>query len=146
MIRLTWRSSATRFGGQDAAERAADLAQSNPLIPVLLLPVTHSDELALTAFRLGFDRIYQTLLRKPTRSRRSSDCALERRQRLEDYARLLANRDTKSLQKKIGGLEVIARIGRKVTSVLDLDGVLTNIVDAAVDMSGAEEGSLLIAG
>jgi two-component system NtrC family sensor kinase len=70
--------------------------------------------------------------------------ALERRQRLEDYTRLLANRDTKSLQKKIGGLETIVRIGRKVTSVLDLDGVLTNIVDAAVDMSGAEEGSLLL--
>ena len=112
-------------------------------MPVLLLPVTHSDELALTAFRMGFAGYI-----KP--SAQTSEVmeiirqALERRQRLEDYARLLANRDTKSLQKKIGGLEMIVRIGRKVTSVLDLDGVLTNIVDAAVDMSGAEEGSLLL--
>jgi PAS domain S-box-containing protein len=132
-----------KFGGQDSLQPAADLAQSNPFMPVLLFPIKHSDELAMTAFRLGFGGYI-----KP--SAQTSEVieiirlALDRRQRLEDYARLLVNRDTKSLQKKIGGLETIVRIGRKVTSVLDLDGVLTNIVDAAVDMSGAEEGSLLL--
>ncbi len=132
-----------KFGGQDFMQVGADLAQSNPLIPVLLLPATHSDELALTAFRLGF----AGYIKPSAQTNEVMEIirqVLERRQRLEDYARLLANRDTKSLQKKIGGLETIVRIGRKVTSVLDLDGVLTNIVDAAVDMSGAEEGSLLL--
>jgi two-component system, OmpR family, phosphate regulon sensor histidine kinase PhoR len=132
-----------KIGSQDFMQAAADLAQNNPLIPVLLLPVTHSDELALTAFRLGFAG-YIRPSAQTSEVREIIRQVLERRQRLEDYARLLANRDTKSLQKKIGGLETIVRIGRKVTSVLDLDGVLANIVDAAVDMSGAEEGSLLL--
>ncbi len=132
-----------QFGGQDLLQVAADLAQNNPLIPVLLLPEAHSDELALAAFRMGFAGYLKPSL-QTSEIMETLRLALERRQRLEDYTRLLANRDTKSLQKKIGGLETIVRIGRKVTSVLDLDGVLTNIVDAAVDMSGAEEGSLLL--
>jgi len=132
-----------QFGGQDSLQVAADLAQKNPLIPVLLLPEAHSDELALAAFRMGFAGYLKPSL-QTSEIMETLRLALERRQRLEDYTRLLANRDTKSLQKKIGGLETIVRIGRKVTSVLDLDGVLTNIVDAAVDMSGAEEGSLLL--
>jgi two-component system NtrC family sensor kinase len=131
------------FRGQDPLQVATDLARSNPLIPILLLPETHSDELALAAFRLGFAGYI-----KPTSQiseiMETIHLALERRQQWEDYARLLASRDIKSLQKKIGGLETIVRIGSKVTSVLDLDGVLTNIVDAAVDISGAEEGSLLL--
>ena len=132
-----------QFGGQDLLQVAADLAQNNPLIPVFLLPEAHSDELALAAFRMGFAGYLKPPL-QTSEIMETLRLALERRQRLEDYTRLLANRDTKSLQKKIGGLETIVRIGRKVTSVLDLDGVLTNIVDAAVDMSGAEEGSLLL--
>jgi len=132
-----------QFGGQDLLQVAADLAQNNPLIPVFLLPEAHSDELALAAFRMGFAGYLKPSL-QTSEIMETLRLALERRQRLEDYTRLLANRDTKSLQKKIGGLETIVRIGRKVTSVLDLDGVLTNIVDAAVDMSGAEEGSLLL--
>jgi two-component system NtrC family sensor kinase len=132
-----------KFQGHDSLKSAAELAQSNPLIPVLLLPDTHTEEIALAAFRQGFAGYIKPSL-TASEIMETIQLALERRQRWEDYARLLANRDTKSLQKKIGGLETIVRIGRKVTSVLDLDGVLTNIVDAAVDMSGAEEGSLLL--
>lgn len=132
-----------KIGEKDVLEMAANLAKTNPLIPVLLLPGTHSEELTRTAFRLGFAGYIRPSL-IGSEIKETIRLALERRQRLEDYARLLASRNTKSLQKKISGLETIVRIGRKVTSVLDLDGVLTNIVDAAVDMSGAEEGSLLL--
>jgi len=41
-------------------------------------------------------------------------------------------------------LETIARIGRTVTAMLDLDEVLTTVVDAAVRLTEAEEGSLLL--
>ena len=132
-----------KINGGDALESAALLAQNNPLIPVLLLPENHSDKLALTAFQQGLAG-YIPPSADANKVNELVQTALQRRQRMENYARLMVNRDTKSLQTKIGGLETIVRIGRKVTSVLDLDGVLKNIVDAAVDMSGSDEGSLLL--
>ncbi|HZD57677.1 MAG TPA: ATP-binding protein [Anaerolineales bacterium] len=41
-------------------------------------------------------------------------------------------------------LETLGAIGRTITASLDLDKVLTMVVDAAVDLTGAEEGSLLL--
>lgn len=41
-------------------------------------------------------------------------------------------------------LETLGAIGRTITASLDLDRVLTMVVDAAVDLTGAEEGSLLL--
>ncbi len=127
----------------DALNSATKLAEGNPLLPVLLFPEQHSEELALTALRLGMAGYIKPSADAGEVSE-TIQTALERRQRWEEHARLMANRNTKSLQQKIGGLETIVRIGRKVTSVLDLDGVLKNIVDASVDMSGADEGSLLL--
>ena len=127
----------------NALDFATKLAEGNPLLPVLLFPEQHSEELALTALRLGLAG-YIKPSADTSEVSESIQIALDRRRLLEDHARLMANRNTKSLQQKIGGLETIVRIGRKVTSVLDLDGVLTNIVDASVDMSGADEGSLLL--
>ena len=46
--------------------------------------------------------------------------------------------------KALNRLEIIEQIGRKVTSILDLDEVLAAIVDAAVDLSEAKKGSLLL--
>jgi two-component system NtrC family sensor kinase len=41
-------------------------------------------------------------------------------------------------------LETLQRLGNTITSSLDLDSVLTAIVDAAVELTGAEEGSLML--
>lgn len=49
-----------------------------------------------------------------------------------------------SLQQRISELEILARLGRSITASLDLDSVLTSIVEAAVELTGAEEGSLLL--
>jgi two-component system NtrC family sensor kinase len=51
---------------------------------------------------------------------------------------------TISLEEQLAGLEALGRIGRKVTASLDLDHVLTAVVDAAVELTGAEEGSILL--
>jgi len=55
-----------------------------------------------------------------------------------------AKRNTKTLEMRVAGLETLTRVGRSVTSLLDLDGVLKAVVDAAVELTGAEEGSLLL--
>ena len=83
-----------KLEGRDFLETAASLAQSNLLIPFLLLPGTHSEELTLAALRLGFAGYIKPSL-QASEMIESIQLALERRQRWEDYARLLANRDTK---------------------------------------------------
>ncbi|MCJ7660102.1 MAG: GAF domain-containing protein [Anaerolineales bacterium] len=46
-----------------------------------------------------------------------------------------------AIQQDVG---VLGRVGRSLTSVLDLDKVLKRIVEAAVKLTGAEEGSVLL--
>jgi len=48
------------------------------------------------------------------------------------------------LERRVSELEALSRIGRTVTSVLDLDRVLTTVVEESVRLTGAEEGSLLL--
>lgn len=49
-----------------------------------------------------------------------------------------------NLRQRLDLLESIQQVGYSLTSSLDLDDVLTNVIDAAIDATGAEEGSLLI--
>ena len=53
-------------------------------------------------------------------------------------------RTTDRLRQRVDELETLAQIGRTVTANLDLDQVLAAIVDAAVELTGAEEGTLLL--
>lgn len=57
---------------------------------------------------------------------------------------LNARRSTTNLEHKVDEQETLARPGKTVTSSLDLEGVLTAIVDSAVELTSAEEGSLLL--
>ncbi|MFP3853963.1 MAG: ATP-binding protein, partial [Anaerolineales bacterium] len=51
---------------------------------------------------------------------------------------------TARLSRRLEELETLAGIGRTVTAMLEVDEVLTAVVDAAVRLTGAEEGSLLL--
>jgi len=53
-------------------------------------------------------------------------------------------RITTSLQRKVSELETLARLGRTITSTLDPDKVLSAVVEAAVELTDAEEGSLFL--
>jgi two-component system NtrC family sensor kinase len=48
------------------------------------------------------------------------------------------------LEKRVHELEALAHSARTVTSELDLDHVLTSVVEESVRLTGAEEGSLLL--
>lgn len=69
-------------------------------------------------------------------------------QRRADYAlrwlQLETQRAAKPLQNQVDNLRTVERLGQSITAKLDLDQVLTAIVDAAVELTGAEEGSLLL--
>ncbi|MRR32266.1 GAF domain-containing sensor histidine kinase, partial [bacterium] len=53
-------------------------------------------------------------------------------------------RASSSLQEKLDEMETLAGLGRTITGTLDLDTILASVVEAAVGLTGAEEGSLLM--
>lgn len=114
-----------------------------PNLAMIFLADNHSEEMAVKALRIGFvDYLYPPL--NPNEVLQTVSQAIQRSQRLVDWSRLEARRNTKTLQKRVDGLEALQQVGRSVTSQLDLDNVLTVVVDSAVELTGAEEGSLLL--
>lgn len=132
-----------RVGGFTFTQLGAMLLEKYPFIPLLLLPEIHFDSLAIEALRIGFTDYLQPPIR-PAQVLEAVNRAVERRKRWEQKVRQEARLDTKTLRKRMNGLETIQRIGRQVTSMLELDNILKAVVDAAVDLSEAEEGSLML--
>ena len=126
-----------------AIDLGSELIQSDPLTPVLLLANQHSDELLREALRAGFyDYLIPPL--RPAEVLQSIQTAQKRRQTFEEWAQRESGQSAKSIQQQLNNLETLQAIGRQITSTLDLDQVLAAVVNAAVELTGAEEGSLLL--
>ncbi|MCJ7624109.1 MAG: GAF domain-containing protein, partial [Anaerolineaceae bacterium] len=69
---------------------------------------------------------------------------LEKAQQNKDWILLEARRATSNLERRIGELETLTRLGQAVIGKLDLDSVFTSVVEAAVELTGSEEGSLML--
>jgi PAS domain S-box-containing protein len=110
----------------------------------LILMASESSEQAITrALRLGVqdyivkpfsgEAMLQTVERVLAEERR-------RRRRLDKGIAEI----NKQLERRVKELSTLYRIGKAVTSLLDLEKVLNRIVEAAVFLTGAEEGFLLL--
>lgn len=121
-------------------QTARELSRSFPFIPIVFIPVRQPEELA-TAIDAGISGYIPSTAGMPEIQQRLQ-AALERSRQLTTSAH--ANEEVETLQQRIIDLETVSRFGRKVVASLDLDSVLTAVVDAAVELSGAEEGSLLL--
>jgi two-component system NtrC family sensor kinase len=113
-----------------------------PHIPVILISSEGSEALAVDAIRAGA----ADYLTKPFESEHllaAVNRALGGVRRGAERG-VAGWRDPEQLQRRLQELEALAHIGRTVTAMLDLDQVLTTVVDAAVRLTGAEEGSLLL--
>jgi two-component system NtrC family sensor kinase len=129
--------------GNSTLEVCKGLMHAYPLLPFILLPEKSSNDLVITALRSGFDDYLPPPL-KAQDIQASVQRVLEKHSQTEEQIRLAARQDTNTLRTRVNGLETIHRVGQQVTSLLELDEVLTAVVDAAVDLTGAEEGSLLL--
>ncbi|RLC62532.1 MAG: histidine kinase, partial [Chloroflexi bacterium] len=114
-------------------------------IPVIFTTVRESVELVVQAFRLGA-RDYvikpfgpQEMLDAIQRVLASTALREERDQLTQQLVK--AN---ERFQRQLQELNVIYTVGRSVTSLLDVDRVLSRVVEAAVYMADAEEGLLLL--
>jgi signal transduction histidine kinase/CheY-like chemotaxis protein len=108
-------------------------------IPVILMSLYGSEETAVQAFRLGA----KDYVIKPFKVREM----LEAIDRALAEKRLMSKgmRDIdQQLERRVKELNILYGVGKSVTSLLNLEKVLNRIVEAAVFVTGAEEGSLLL--
>jgi len=114
-------------------------------IPVILMTFHGSETLAVTAFRQGVKdyilKPFQIEEMLEAMERALSEMRL-RQERDDLMARLMnANR---MLEQHVKELNALFGIGKSVTALLELDKLLARLVEAAVFLTGAEEGSLLL--
>ena len=114
-------------------------------IPVILMTFHGSEEIAIKVFRLGVrdyvmkpftvDEISEAIevALSAVRLRREKEALTERL--------LASNRD---LQRRLRELNALYSIGKSVTQLLEIEKLFVRIVEAAVYVTGAEEGVLML--
>ena len=127
----------------DHLELAAQLLEKQPTLPIVLFTaeedgltprdVVNLDLVDWLTPPLSIDKIRDAVQR-----------GLGRSEHWQDWLKLDAARYTRPLLQRVDELETLAKVGRQVTGQLDLDAVLTAVVEAAVVLTGAEEASILL--
>jgi two-component system, OmpR family, phosphate regulon sensor histidine kinase PhoR len=116
-----------------------------PGIPVILITSEGSEGLAVEAMRSGVvDYLTKPFEAELLLAAVGRALAIGRRWQTMVSAQSEAEANTQSLERRLHELETLAHIGRTVTATLDQDAVLTTVVEAAVRLTEAEEGSLLL--
>lgn len=114
-----------------------------PLIPIILYTMHNRPQTLKTALRLGIDDYLSAPLTKEE-IENSVRANIAQSQNMRNYVLLESRRATQQLQARVHDLETLAELARLITSSLDLDHVLKSIVHAAVELTGSEEGSILL--
>lgn len=131
-----------RMGGMEVLE-ALNEHQVN--IPVIVMTFHGSETLAVQSFRLGIKdyvlKPFQITEMLQAIERALSEARL-RRERDELTERLL--KSNQQLEQRLRELNTLFGIGKSVTALLDQDKLLARLVEAAVYLINAEEGSLLL--
>jgi two-component system NtrC family sensor kinase len=114
-------------------------------VPAILATAHGSEETAVAAFRLGI-RDYVIKPFDADEISESVDKALResRLQRERDQLVQQLMESNSQLQRRAQELNVLYGVGKSVASSLDLEEVLHRVVEAAVYVVGAEEGSLML--
>ncbi|MCU0476592.1 MAG: response regulator [Anaerolineae bacterium] len=114
-------------------------------IPVILMTFHGSEDIAVEVYRLGVrdyvikpfypDEMLRAIEKSlaETRLRREKDSLIERL--------MHANRE---LQSRVTELNVLYGVGKSVVALQPIDQLMTRLVDAAVQMTGAEESYLML--
>jgi len=108
-------------------------------IPVILMALYGSEETAIQAFRLGA-KDYVIKPFKVGEMLKAIERALGKKRLMSKGMRDV----DQQLERRVKELDILYGVGKSVTSLLDLEKVLNRIVEAAVFVTGAEEGSLLL--
>lgn len=121
------------------------LNSHNLQIPVIVMTFHGSETLAVQAFRMGIkDYLLKpfTVVEMLASIERALAEVRLRQERDELTERLI--KSNQALEKRLKELNTIFGIGKSVTSVLDHNKLLSRLVEAAIYLTDAEEGSLLL--
>jgi PAS domain S-box-containing protein len=132
-----------RVGDDDGIEFGAEISQKYPGLPLVLISKKPEADVLVSANMAGFVEILTPPLR-PSEVIRAVQEALLRYHLLTNWVLQGIDQSINPLQKRLESLEALQRVARSVTSLLDLDSILTSVVESAVNLTGAEEGSLLL--
>jgi PAS domain S-box-containing protein len=129
----------------DGLEVLEALQKAGYDIPAILITAHGSENVAVQAFRLGvkdyFPKPFKVTEMMEAVERSLTEARL-RREKQELVERIeLVNRQ---LEQRLRELYILYGIGKSVTSLLDLDTLLTRIVEATIYVTGAEEVSLFL--
>jgi len=114
------------------------LSERGVYVPVIIMTAQGSEQIAADAFRLGVC----DYLTKPL----DIDELAESIERALRSTRLQRERDEliSELERQVRRATILGRVGKLITSALELDEVLRRIVEAGVHLTSAEEGFLLL--
>lgn len=132
-----------KVGETNGLDLAGTLLHRYPAVPILLFISQETPAILKHALQLG---ISDTLC-LPLRSDdivKAVQASLDKQQQRKEWVLLESRRATASLQRQIGEMETLAELARSINSSLDLDSVLQAVVDAAVKLTNADEGNLLL--
>lgn len=115
----------------------------DPSLSVVLFSLEFSSELALRALYHNFRGYLFAPLRRE-QVLHTIQNALQVGNNLDQWALTQSRRSTQVLRQRVADMETLSRVGRSVTAVLELDTILTTAVDAALQLTGAESGSVLL--
>ncbi|MCU0465919.1 MAG: response regulator [Anaerolineae bacterium] len=130
----------------DGMQVLRELGGHNLDMPVILMTFHGSEDIAVEVYRLGVrdyvikpfypDEMLKAIEKSlaETRLKREKDTLIERLTQ--------ANRE---LQSRVNELNVLYGIGKSVVALQPIDQLVTRLVDAAVQMTGAEEAYLMLA-
>ncbi len=131
------------LNGQDGLMLAQGVLERFPTLPILLYADEDNVDLFKQAIRAGV----RDFLYPPLRIDDIVGVIKENQKRAErtgDWVRREVRRGTASLEKRMSELETLVKLGQTINSSLAIDDVLTSVVTAAVELTGAEEGQLLL--
>ncbi len=132
--------------GMTGIELVQALVAEGRDIPVILISAdTPAAGVTRQALRAGVAD-YLTKPFEPDELLEAVRRVLDRTRARRERARLQAEMATlnDSLLRRLKELETLTSVGHNVTSVLDLDQVLSKVMEASVNLTGADEGSLLL--
>lgn len=133
----------TSFHEESSLVLTRKLLEQYPTLPIVFLAGGQSRKTVQEALRAGIS----AYLEPPIRTDEIIDAvqsSLERARKMGDWLRQKINQSTTSLEKRLSELDVLLKLSKEITSSLDIDDVLQQVVSAAVDLTKAEEGSLLL--
>ena len=131
------------LGGKKGMDLAGKVLERFPTMPVIFFANSDNPVLIKQALKMGLsDYLHPPL--KIDDIVNSIKRSQKRAEQMGDWVRREVRRTTASLEQRVDEMDTLVNLGRSITSTLDLDNVLTSVVTAAVELTGAEEGHLLL--